>query len=83
MMQFVSAVTPQEIARNKEVPNFDQCSSGVPCPEAVDELPSTYNPSTPHLFIFIIIIFYYYYYHQLFLYFYSKNREIFKKFNLI
>ena len=38
ILYFVSAVTPEEISRNKEVSKSDLFSSGVPSPEAVDEL---------------------------------------------
>ena len=38
ILYFVSAVTSYEISRNKEVLKSELFSSGVPSPEAVDEL---------------------------------------------
>ena len=37
ILHFVSTVTPQEIAKDKEVPTAELHSSGVPAPEAVDK----------------------------------------------
>ena len=49
-MHFVSVVTPLEIARNEEAQKFELYSSGVPSPEAVDELHNLPNPApTIHL----------------------------------
>ena len=38
ILHFVSAVSPKEILRNKEVEKSELFSFGVPSPEAVDEL---------------------------------------------